>query len=162
VEEKPVAICRLKRVAADYKGEIDGFFPEIPKQKNGKRIALLGAGPASLTVARDLMPLGYHCVLFEKDPYGGGLMRTNIPSFRLPASVLDEEVNRIVSFGIETRLGHEVKSLKALLEEDFDAVFIGTGALKGKDLDMPGRMDAAANIHLGIEFLTSVAFEHIH
>ena len=162
VEEKPVAICRLKRVAADYKGDIDGFLPEIPKVKNGKRIALLGAGPASLTVARDLMPLGYQCVLFEKDPFGGGLMRTNIPSFRLPAKVLDEEVERILGFGVEPRFGHEVKSLKAVLDEGFDAVFIGTGAPKGKDLNIPGRKEAAANIHIGINFLTSVAFEHVN
>ena len=161
VEEKPVAICRLKRVAADYKGEIDHFLPDIPKQKNGKRIALLGAGPASLTVARDLLPLGYHCVLFEKDPNGGGLMRTNIPSFRLPANVLDEEVGRILDFGVEARFGHEVTSLKAVIDEGFDAVFVGTGAPKGKDLDIPGRKEAAANIHIGIDFLTSVAFEHV-
>ena len=158
---EPVAICRLKRVAADYKGEIDAFLPEIPKAKNGKRIALLGAGPASLAVARDLLPLGYHVTLFEKDPKGGGLMRTNIPSFRLPEYVLDEEVNRIIDFGIETRFGHEVTSLKALLAEGFAAVFVGTGAPKGKDLDIPGRQEAAANIHIGIDFLTSVAFGHI-
>jgi formate dehydrogenase beta subunit len=162
IEEKPVAICRLKRVAADYKGDIDAFMPEVPKAKNGKRIALLGAGPASLTVARDLLPLGYHCVLFDKDPKGGGLMRTNIPSFRLPATVLDEEVERILDFGVEARFGHEVKSLKAILEQGFDAVFIGTGAPRGKDLDLPGRRAAAANIHIGIDFLTSVAFEHVH
>ena len=162
VEEKPVAICRLKRVAADYKGDIDGLMPDIPKQKNGKRIALLGGGPASLTVARDLMPLGYQCVLFEKDPFGGGLMRTNIPSFRLPAKVLDEEVERILDFGVEPRFGHEVKSLKSVLDEGFDAVFIGTGAPKGKDLNIPGRKEAAANIHIGINFLTSVAFEHVN
>src|SRR4029079_19100967 len=141
VEEKPVAICRLKRVAADYKGDIDAFMPEIPKQKNGKRIALIAAGPASLTVARDLMPLGYSCVLFEKDPRGGGLMRTNIPSFRLPGPVLHEEVERILAFGVEARFGQEIKSLEALLKEGFDAVFIGTGAPKGKDLDIPGRME---------------------
>ena len=162
VEEKPVAICRLKRVAADYKGEVDAFMPEIPKQKNGKRIALIGAGPASLTVARDLMPLGYTCVLFEKDRKGGGLMRTNIPSFRLPAGVLDEEIDRIVAFGVEMRFGHEIKSLASLTKEGFDAIFIGTGAPKGKDLDIPGRKEAAANIHIGIDWLTSVAFEHVH
>ncbi|HJU30017.1 MAG TPA: FAD-dependent oxidoreductase [Hyphomicrobiaceae bacterium] len=162
VEEKPVAICRLKRVAADYKGEIDAFMPDIPAAKNGKRIALIGAGPASLTVARDLMPLGYSCVLFEKDAKGGGLMRTNIPSFRLPATVLDEEIDRIVAFGVEKRFGHEIKSLDALLKEGFDAVFIGTGAPKGKDLDIPGRKEARANIHIGIDWLTSVAFEHVH
>jgi NADPH-dependent glutamate synthase beta subunit-like oxidoreductase len=162
VEEKPVAICRLKRVAADYKGEIDAFMPDIPLQKNGKRIALIGAGPASLTVARDLMPLGYTCVLFEKDPKGGGLMRTNIPSFRLPVTVLDEEIDRIARMGIQTRFGHEIKSLEALLKEGFDAVFIGTGAPKGKDLDIPGRKEAKANIHIGIDWLTSVAFEHVH
>jgi formate dehydrogenase beta subunit len=161
VEEKPVAICRLKRVAADYKGDIDRFLPAIPSQKNGKRIALVGAGPASLTVARDLLPLGYHCVLFEKDPKAGGLMRTNIPAFRLPATVLDEEVERILGFGVEARFGHEIKSLKALLNEGFDAIFVGTGAPKGKDLDIPGRQAAAANIHIGIEFLTSVAFGHV-
>jgi NADPH-dependent glutamate synthase beta subunit-like oxidoreductase/ferredoxin len=158
---EPVAICRLKRVAADYKGDIDGFMPEIPTKKNGKRIALLGAGPASLTVARDLMPLGYHCVLYEKDPKGGGLMRTNIPSFRLPEEVLDEEVERITDFGVEVRFGHEVKSLKAVVDEGYDAVFVGTGAPRGKDLDVPGRAEASANIHIGIDFLTSVAFGHI-
>ena len=161
VEEKPVAICRLKRVAADYKGDIDAFMPDMPTEKNGKRIALIGAGPASLTVARDLLPLGYTCVLFEKDPKGGGLMRTNIPSFRLPATVLDEEVDRIVRFGIEMRFGQEIKSMKALLAEGFDAVFVGTGAPKGKDLDIPGRKEAAANVHIGIDWLTSVAFEHV-
>jgi formate dehydrogenase (NADP+) beta subunit len=162
VEEKPVAICRLKRVAADYKGEIDAFMPDIPVAKNGKRIALVGAGPASLTVARDLMPLGYSCVLFEKDAKGGGLMRTNIPSFRLPATVLDEEIDRILAFGVEPRFGHEIKSLEALLQEGFDAVFLGTGAPKGKDLNIPGRAQAKANIHIGIDWLTSVAFEHVH
>ncbi|MEZ5817682.1 MAG: FAD-dependent oxidoreductase [Hyphomicrobiaceae bacterium] len=158
---EPVAICRLKRVAADYKGEIDGFLPAIPDKKNGKRVALLGAGPASLAVARDLMPLGYHCVLYEKDPKGGGLMRTNIPSFRLPEEVLDEEVNRIVHFGVEARFGHEVTSLRAIIDEGYDAVFVGTGAPRGKDLDIPGRQEASANIHIGIDFLTSVAFGHV-
>ena len=161
VEEKPVAICRLKRVAADYKGEIDAFLPEIPAQKNGKRVALVGAGPASLTVARDLMPLGYSCVLFEKDRRGGGLMRSNIPSFRLPETVLDEEIDRILAFGVEARFDQEITSLQALLGEGFDAIFVGTGAPKGKDLDIPGRRAAAANIHIGIDWLTSVAFEHI-
>jgi formate dehydrogenase (NADP+) beta subunit len=160
-DPEPVAICRLKRVAADMKGDISVFMPEIPTAKNGKRIALLGAGPASLTVARDLLPLGYSVTLFEKDPKGGGLMRTNIPSFRLPAEVLDDEVDRIVNFGVEKRFGHEVKSLKKVLDEGFDAVFVGTGAPKGKDLKIPGREAANANIHIGIDFLTSVAFEHV-
>ena len=160
-DAEPVAICRLKRVAADLKGEIDVFMPDIPKAKNGKRIALLGAGPASLTVARDLLPLGYSVTLFEKDPKGGGLMRTNIPSFRLPEQVLDEEVVRILKFGVETRFGHEIKSLKAVINEGFDAVFVGTGAPKGKDLEIPGRKEASANIHIGIDFLTSVAFGHV-
>jgi NADPH-dependent glutamate synthase beta subunit-like oxidoreductase len=160
VEEKPVAICRLKRVAADYKGEVDAFLPEMPTEKNGKRVALIGAGPASLTVARDLMPLGYHVTLFEKDAKAGGLMRSNIPSFRLPEGVLDEEVGRVLGFGVETRFGQEIKSLQALLAERFDAVFIGTGAPKGKDLAIPGRKEAAANTHIGIDWLTSVAFGH--
>jgi NADPH-dependent glutamate synthase beta subunit-like oxidoreductase len=158
---EPVAICRLKRVAADYKGDIDQFLPSIPAEKNGKRIALLGAGPASLAVARDLMPLGYHCVLYERDPKGGGLMRTNIPSFRLPVEVLDEEVELITNFGVETRFGYEVTSLKAIIDEGYDAVFVGTGAPRGKDLSVPGREEAASNIHIGIDFLTSVAFGHV-
>jgi formate dehydrogenase (NADP+) beta subunit len=161
IDEEPVAICRLKRVAADYKGDIDQFMPQMPTEKNGKRVALLGAGPASLTVARDLLPLGYECILFEKDPKGGGLMRTNIPAFRLPETVLDEEVDRIVHFGLDARFGHEITSLKAVLDENFDAVFVGTGAPRGKDLDIPGRAEADANIHIGIDFLTSVAFEHV-
>jgi NADPH-dependent glutamate synthase beta subunit-like oxidoreductase len=158
---EPVAICRLKRVAADNKGEIDAFLPAIPASKNGKRVALIGAGPASLAVARDLLPLGYQCVLFEKDAKGGGLMRTNIPSFRLPATVLDEEVDLIVNMGVEMRFGQEIKSLKALLADGFDAVFVGTGAPRGKDLDIPGRKEADANIHIGIDWLTSVAFGHV-
>ncbi|MGE0630705.1 MAG: FAD-dependent oxidoreductase [Hyphomicrobiaceae bacterium] len=161
LNSEPVAICRLKRVAADYKGEIDAFLPAMPASRNGKRIALIGAGPASLTVARDLLPLGYHCVLYERDPKGGGLMRTNIPSFRLPASVLDDEVDRIVAMGVEARFGHEIRSLKGLLADGFDAVFVGTGAPKGKDLDIPGRKEADANIHIGIDWLTSVAFGHV-
>jgi formate dehydrogenase (NADP+) beta subunit len=160
-DTEPVAICRLKRVAADMKGDIDVFMPEIPTAKNGKRIALLGAGPASLTVARDLLPLGYHVTLFDKDPKGGGLMRTNIPSFRLPELVLDDEVDRIVNFGVEKRFGHKITSLKAVLAEGYDAIFVGTGAPKGKDLDIPGRKDASANIQIGIDFLTSVAFGHV-
>ncbi len=157
----PVAICRLKRVAADYKGDIDSFLPEIPAKGNGKRIALLGAGPASLTVARDLAPLGYHVVLYDKDPKGGGLMRTNIPSFRLPVGVLDEEVERVLGFGIEARFGQRVSSLRKVLADNYDAVFVGTGAPKGKDLAIPGRAEAAKNIHIGIDWLTSVAFGHV-
>jgi formate dehydrogenase beta subunit len=162
IEEKPVAICRLKRVAADFRGDISGHLPKIPKKKNGKRIALLGAGPVSLTVARDLMPLGYSCVIFEKDPRGGGLMRTNIPSFRLPEKVINEEVDMILDMGVETRFGHEVSSLKSVLDEGFDAVFVGTGAPRGKDLNIPGREEAAKNIHIGIDWLTSIAFEHVN
>jgi len=161
IEEKPVAICRLKRVAADNKGDVTARLPIAPAQENGKTVALLGAGPASLTVARDLLPLGYRCILFEKDPVGGGLMRSNIPAFRLPAEVLDEELGTIYALGVETRFGHEVTSLKAVLDEGFDAVFVGTGAPKGKDLKIPGRWEADANTHIGIEFLTSVAFEHV-
>lgn len=161
IEEKPVAICRLKRVAADYRGDITDRLPEIPEQKNGKRIALIGGGPAALTVARDLTPLGYQCVLFEKDHRGGGLMRTNIPSFRLPANVLDEEVGYVLDRGVEVRFGQEITSLKSIVDEGFDAIFIGTGAPRGKDLNIPGRQEAAANIHIGIDFLTSVAFEHV-
>lgn len=160
IEEKPVAICRLKRVAADLKGDIADRLPDVPSVKNGRRIALIGGGPASLTVARDLAPLGYQCVIFEKDARAGGLMRTNIPSFRLPVEVLDEEVDRVLDMDIETRFGEEITSLKDMLDEGFDAIFVGTGAPRGKDLNIPGREDAAANIHIGIDFLTSVAFAH--
>ncbi|MEM7429057.1 MAG: FAD-dependent oxidoreductase [Pseudomonadota bacterium] len=161
IEDEPVAICRLKRVAADYRSDITNRLPSIPGDKNGKHIALLGAGPASLTVARDLMPLGYSCTIYDKDPKAGGLMRTNIPSFRLPEQVLDEEVYRIIDFGVEARFGEEVTSLKAILDEDYDAVFVGTGAPKGKDLNIPGRKEADDKIQIGIDFLTSVAFEHV-
>lgn len=158
--EKPVAICRLKRVAADYRGDISDRLPDIPKQKNGKRIALIGAGPASLTVARDLMPLGYECVLFDRETLGGGMMRSQIPSFRLPVSVLDEEVDMILDMGVECRFGEDVGSLKDVLNQGFDAVFVGTGAPRGRDLKIPGRDEAAASISIGIDWLSSVAFEH--
>lgn len=160
VEDKPVAICRLKRVASDYRGDISDRLPKIPEHKNGKHIALIGAGPASLTVVRDLLPLGYECTIFEKAPKGGGLMCTNIPEFRLPVKVLDEEVNRVLDLGAQSRFGEEITSLSDLLRENFDAVFIGSGAPKGKDLSLPGRMEADENIHIGTDFLGSVAFGH--
>ncbi len=164
VEEEPVAICRLKRVAADHREDITARLPSASKQKNGKRIACIGAGPASLTVANDLMPLGYEITMFEKWGAPGGLMRTNIPSFRLPARVLDEEIGYILNMGVDLRLGTEVKSLKQLLASgEFDAVFVGSGAPKGKDLDLPGRRASSQtmeHIHIGIDWLESVAFAH--
>ncbi len=161
VEEQPVAICRLKRVAADYKSDIRDRLPEVPKKKNGKHIALIGAGPASLTVARDLLPLGYEITLFERDPVSGGAMRTQIPRFRLPMEVLEEELHYILDMGINTRFGEEITSMKSVLDEGYDAVFVGTGAPLGKWLDLPGHEEAKENLHTGIEWLASVAFEHI-
>src|SRR5205809_566657 len=160
VEKEPVAICRLKRVAADYKDDIRARLPKPAAQKNGKRIALIGAGPASLTVARDLAPLGYELILFDQDPQAGGMMRTQIPKFRLPDSVIDEEVGYILDLGMEFRGGRRIESLEALLAEDFDAVFVGSGAPRGRDLDIPGRKEAAKNIHIGIDWLSSVSFGH--
>jgi NADPH-dependent glutamate synthase beta subunit-like oxidoreductase len=161
VEKEPVAICRLKRVAADHKGDITARLPKPAAAHNGKRIALVGAGPASLTVARDLAPLGYHCVVYDSDPRAGGMIRSQIPHFRLPEEVIDEEVGYITELGLEMRLGQPIDSMKALLAEDYDAVFVGSGAPRGRDLDIPGRQDAAANIHIGIDWLSSVSFGHI-
>ncbi len=161
VDEKPVAICRLKRVAADLRDEIRPFLPKAPEVKNGKRIALVGAGPASLTVANDLLPLGYEVTIYERNHEPGGLMRINIPSFRLPASVLDDECGSIIDMGADMRYGTPVASLKALLAEGYDAVFVGSGAPRGKELDIPGRSEAAAQVHLGIEWLANVHFKHV-
>ncbi len=162
VEEKPVAICRLKRVAADLRDDITGRLPKIPQLKNGKRVALIGAGCASLTVANDLMPLGYEVTIFEQSGEPGGLMRTNIPSFRLPQAVLNEEIGQITGMGVELKLNHPIRSMRQLLTSGrFDAVFVGSGAPKGKELRLPGRDAAAANVHIGIAWLESVAFGHI-
>jgi NADPH-dependent glutamate synthase beta subunit-like oxidoreductase/ferredoxin len=162
VEDEPVAICRLKRVAADLRDDVTGLLPTVPEQKNGKRVALIGAGPASLTVANDLMPLGYECTIFEALPKAGGLMRTNIPSFRLPVTVLEEEIDYILDMGVDIRYDHPIDSLAELLDSgEFDAVFIGTGAPKGKELSIPGREEASANVHIGIEWLESIHFGHI-
>jgi NADPH-dependent glutamate synthase beta subunit-like oxidoreductase/ferredoxin len=161
VENDPVAICRLKRVAADYKDDIKARLPKPAQKKNGKRIALVGAGPASLTVARDLAPLGYQCVVFDGDKKAGGMIRTQIPKFRLPDSVIDEETGYILDLGVEFRAGRRVDSLKALLAEGWDAVFVGSGAPRGRDLEIPGRQEAAAKIHIGIDWLSSVSFGHI-
>ena len=161
IESEPVAICRLKRVAADNKGEVKSLMPQGPFTPNGKKVALIGAGPASLTVARDLAPLGYEIHLFDEQIKGGGFMRSQIPSFRLPERVLEEEVDYILDLGIHTHFKHYVSSLKEVLEQDYDAVFVGTGAPRGRDLpDLPGRQEGAANIHIGINWLGSVAFEH--
>jgi len=162
VENEPVAICRLKRVAADFKDDIRSRLPKRAAVKNGKRVALVGCGPASLTVARDLAPLGYECVIFDQDPQPGGMIRTQIPRFRLPESIIDEECDYILDLGIEFRGGKRIDSLKALLAEGWDAVFVGCGAPRGRDLDIPGRKQAAANIHIGIDWLSSVSFGHVN
>jgi len=162
VEEEPVAICRLKRVAADYKGDVSGRMPPKPNFKNGKKIALVGAGPASLTVARDLAPLGYHCVIYDGDTRAGGMIRSQIPKFRLPEEIIDEEVGYITDLGPEMRLGQNVDSLKQLLAEDYDAIFVGSGAPRGRDLEIPGRQECSENIHIGIDWLSSVSFGHIN
>src|SRR5437764_9330991 len=160
VEDEPVAICRLKRVAADYKDDIRGRLPTAPATTNGKRVALVGAGPASLTVARDLLPHGYHVVVYDGDPQAGGMIRTQIPRFRLPETVIDEEVGYIMDLGVDARFGQRVDSMKALLAEGYDAIFVGSGAPRGRDLEIPGRREAAANIHIGIDWLSSVSFGH--
>jgi NADPH-dependent glutamate synthase beta subunit-like oxidoreductase len=159
VDGAPVAICRLKRVAADLRGDIADRLPVIPSVKNGKRVACVGAGPASLTVANDLLPLGYQVVVFEQHDRPGGLMRTNIPSFRLPESVLDDECGVIIDMGVDVRYSSRVDSLSALLDAGFDAVFVGSGAPRGKDLDLPGRAETE-RIHIGIDWLESIAFGH--
>ncbi len=161
VEDEPVAICRLKRVAADFKDDVTARMPKPAQRKNGKRIALIGGGPASLTVARDLAPLGYHCVVIDQDRKAGGMIRTQIPKFRLPDSVIDEETNYVLDLGVEFRGGTAVTSMKDILAQDYDAIFVGTGAPRGRDLDLPGRKEAAANIHIGIDWLSSVSFGHV-
>ncbi|MEQ9441730.1 MAG: FAD-dependent oxidoreductase [Cyclobacteriaceae bacterium] len=160
VEEEPVAICRLKRVAADNKGEVRSRMPQVPEKKNGKKIALIGGGPASLTVARDLAPLGYELHLYDEWYKGGGMMRSQIPAFRLPEEVLDEEVNYIIDMGVHTHFNHYVDSMKDMLTKGYDAIFVGTGAPRGRDLQIPGRDEAEKHIHIGIDFLANVAFEH--
>lgn len=159
-DEEPVAICRLKRVAADNKGDIDDLLPKNKTKKNGKKVALIGAGPSSLTVARDLGVLGYEIHLFDEQEKGGGMMRSQIPSFRLPAEVLDGEVMQILEIGIDAHFNTYVKSLKEIIDQKYDAIFVGTGAPKGRNLELPGRQEGKANIHIGIEWLASVAFEH--
>jgi formate dehydrogenase (NADP+) beta subunit len=161
VEAEPVAICRLKRVAADYKGDITARLPGPAAQRNGKRIALVGAGPASLTVARDLLPEGYEVVIYDSDKRAGGMIRSQIPHFRLPEQVIDEEVGYILAMGVTPRFGERIDSMKSLLAEDYDAIFVGSGAPRGRDLELPGRQEAAANIHIGIDWLSSVSFGHI-
>jgi len=158
--KEPVAICRLKRVAADYKEDIRDRLPKPATQTNGKRVACIGAGPASLTVARDLAPLGYEVVVYDGDARAGGMIRSQIPKFRLPEEIIDEEVGYILDLGVEFRGDAWIRSMKDLLAEDYDAIFVGCGAPRGRDLDIPGRKEAAANIHIGIDWLASVSFGH--
>jgi formate dehydrogenase beta subunit len=158
---EPVAICRLKRVAADYKDDIRPRLPKPAAKKNGKKVACIGAGPASLTVARDLAPLGYAITVFDQDPKAGGMIRSQIPRFRLPEEVIDEECGYVLDLGVEFRGGVRVDSMRQLLGEGFDAIFVGSGAPRGRDLDIPGRREAAQNIHIGIDWLSSVSFGHI-
>jgi formate dehydrogenase beta subunit len=158
---EPVAICRLKRVAADNKGDVKARMPQPPTKRNGKRVACIGAGPSALTVARDLAPLGYHVTVFDGDPKPGGFMRTQVPRFRLPEEVIDEETGYILDLGVEFRGGTRIDSLRDLMNQGYDAIFVGCGAPRGRDLDLPGRQEAAANIHIGIDWLSSVSFGHI-
>ena len=158
---EPVAICRLKRVAADLKEDISARLPAKPTKTNGKKIACVGAGPAALTVARDLAPLGYEVTVFDGDKRAGGMIRSQIPKFRLPEEVIDEEVGYVLNLGVEFRGGERIDSLKDLLGKGYDAVFVGSGAPRGRDLDLPGRQEAAKNIHIGIDWLSSVSFGHI-
>ncbi len=159
---EPVAICRLKRVAADFKdADLSGRMPRPAARRNGRRVACVGAGPSSLTVARDLAPLGYEVVVFDRDARAGGMIRSQIPRFRLPEEVIDEETGHVLNLGVEFRGGVAIDSMNALLAEGFDAVFVGSGAPRGRDLDLPGRREAAANIHVGIDWLSSVSFGHI-
>jgi formate dehydrogenase (NADP+) beta subunit len=157
---EPVAICRLKRVAADMKDDVVARMPKLGA-KNGKRIACVGAGPASLTVARDLSPLGYDITVFDGEPKAGGFMRTQIPRFRLPEEVLDEETGYILNMGVHFRNNQPIASMKALMAEGYDAIFVGCGAPRGRDLDIPGRKEAARSIHIGIDWLASVSFGHV-
>jgi NADPH-dependent glutamate synthase beta subunit-like oxidoreductase len=157
---EPVAICRLKRVAADNKGDVKARMPRPAAKKNGKRVACVGAGPASLTVARDLAPLGYSVTVFDQDPRAGGMIWSQIPRFRLPMEVIDEEVGYILDLGVEFKGGAKVGSMKRLIAENYDAIFVGSGAPRGRDLDIPGRKEAAKNIHIGIDWLSSVSFGH--
>ncbi|WP_454908119.1 FAD-dependent oxidoreductase [Variovorax gossypii] len=157
---EPVAICRLKRVAADMKDDVRARMPQ-PGPKNGKRVACIGAGPASLTVARDLAPLGYEVTVFDGEAKAGGFIRTQIPRFRLPESVIDEETGYVLDLGVEFCGGERIASMKALMAQDWDAIFVGCGAPRGRDLDVPGRQEAAAGIHIGIDWLNSVSFGHV-
>ncbi len=159
-QPEPVAICRLKRVAADMKNGVQARMPSVAA-KNGKRVACIGAGPASLTVARDLAPLGYDVTVYDGEAKAGGFIRSQIPRFRLPESVIDEETGYILDLGVTFKSGQRIDSMKALLAENYDAVFVGCGAPRGRDLDVPGRKEAAANIHIGIDWLASVSFGHI-
>ena len=159
-QPEPVAICRLKRVAADQKGEVKSRMPAVAAP-NGKRIACIGAGPSSLTVARDLTPLGYEVTVFDGETKAGGFIRSQIPRFRLPESVIDEETGYILDLGVKFNSGQRVDSMQALLAQQFDAVFVGCGAPRVRDLVIPGRQEAAEQIHIGIDWLASVSFGHI-
>jgi NADPH-dependent glutamate synthase beta subunit-like oxidoreductase len=158
---EPVAICRLKRVAADYKGDVSARMPKPATELNGRRIACVGAGPSAMTVARDLAPLGYRVTVFEADPKPGGFMRTQVPRFRLPEEVIDEECGYILDLGVEFVGNRRIESMRALLAEGYDAIFVGTGAPRGRDLDIPGRQEAAAQIHVGLDWLANVYFGHV-
>ncbi len=157
---EPVAICRLKRVAADFKEDVSARMPSIAPS-NGKKVALIGAGPSSLTVARDLAPLGYQVTIFDGEKKAGGFIRSQIPKFRLPESVIDEETGYILNMGVTFKSGVRIESMKKLLSEGYDAVFVGSGAPRGRDLEIPGRNEAKANIHIGIDWLASVSFGHV-
>mgnify|MGYP003348537011 CR=1 FL=1 len=163
VEKEPVAICRLKRVAADYKDgdNVKSRMPKPAARKNGKKVVCLGAGPASLAVARDLAPLGYDVTVIDRDKLAGGMMRSQIPKFRLPETVIDEEVGYILDTGVKFEGGREITSMKEVLSWGYDAIFVGTGAPRGRDLEIPGREEAKANIHIGDRKSTRLNSSHI-
>jgi NADPH-dependent glutamate synthase beta subunit-like oxidoreductase len=153
----PIAICSAKRFAADHTGDLNQWIAAVPPE-TGRRVAVVGAGPAGLTAAFYLRKKGHAVTVFEARPKAGGMLRYGIPRYRLPEAILDKEINQLLATGIELRTDHKLGadfSVEQLREKGFEAVFLAVGAQLSRRIELEG--SGLEGVHWGVEFLSQVA-----
>lgn len=151
---EPVAVCRLKRYAADQ-GSQDWKFRRQKAPATNKKIAVIGSGPAGLTAANSLALKGHGVTVFEELSKAGGMLRVGIPDYRLPQNILDSEIANIQETGVEIKTGVRIDSLDTLFSDGFHAVFIAGGAHRGASLGIPG--EDTPGVLEGLYFLRQIA-----
>ncbi len=157
--DAPLNIMALKRFVADWAAahpeELAAVMPALEVEPNGKRVAIVGAGPAGLTAALDLTRLGYQATVLEAQPVAGGMMRVGVPGYRLPQDVVQREIDEIVAAGVDLKLNHPVQDMRGLLDEGYSAVFVAIGAHDGVFLPLPGVN--SPQVHVATDYLRNAS-----